>query len=200
MLADASASAEQSEMKNKAAEEFASAVGRLTAPGKVTLMAFNTQVGSSPCEPVVASLPWDPNSTTVDDKKKELVAQAPAAVAPYFECVETHTSVQGTDIIGGIAEAADVLRSTPGDKAISLVTDGCNNSYGANTCAIEVTDPAWRSARIEALPTEMKPDLTGVTLTITGLGRGADINSAQVQGLKAFFREYAEATHATYAG
>ncbi|MFI8774651.1 hypothetical protein ACIGKQ_21165 [Gordonia sp. NPDC062954] len=199
VLADVSESADATELQNNASNAFVAAVNDLDAPGKATLFAFNTQVGSSPCEPVVATLTWDENSTTVEDNKKELVAAAPSAVSPYFDCVEQNVDAPGTDIFGGIAEAANILASTPGDKTIVLVTDGCNNSYDTDTCSIQVVDQAWRTERLDALPSSMKPDLSGVTLEVVGLGRGADINSAQVQGLKSFFNEYAEVTNAAYA-
>lgn len=199
VLADVSQSANKSALVESATSEFYSAVKSIAAPGTVTLYAFNTQVGSEDCKPLVANLKWDRNSTKIDDAKAALVAKAPAAVTKYYACVDEKMRAPGTDIFGGIAEAANRLKDVPGTKTIRLVSDGCNNSYDTDLCSMKVVDAAWRADRINALPDAMKPDLSGVTIDVTGLAKNADLNSAQVQGLKSFFTEYAEATHATYA-
>lgn len=198
VLADVSQSANKGELVDSATSEFYSAVKSASAPATVTLYAFNTQVGSEDCRPLVATVKWDRNSTNVDDEKTKLVSQAPAAVKKYYSCVDETMRAPGTDIFGGIAEASNLLKGVSGTRTIELVSDGCNNSYDTDLCGIHVVDASWRDARIKALPDSMKPDLSGITLNVSGLAKNADLNSAQVQGLKAFFSEYAEVTHAEY--
>ncbi len=198
VLADVSQSANKGELVDSATSEFLAAVRSANAPATVTLYAFNTQVGSEDCKPLVATVKWDRNSTNVDDEKAKLVAQAPAAVKKYYACVDEKMQAPGTDIFGGIAEAANLLKNVPGTRTIELVSDGCNNSYDTDLCSLSVVDAGWRAERIKALPDSMKPDLSGITLNVSGLAKNADLNSAQVQGLKSFFSEYAEVTHAEY--
>ena len=197
VVADVSGSAEMQSLRDSARAQFVSAVKALQAPGSVTLFAFNTKVGSTPCDPVVAKLAASDNSTRIEDDRSKLVAQAPSAAAPYFDCVRKAVSLDGTDVFGGFAEAANLLKNATGTKAIVMVTDGCNNSFGLVSCSAEVADPAWRAEKLKALPESLKPNLAGISVTISDLARGADLQSDQVQGLRALYTEYGALTGAS---
>jgi hypothetical protein len=164
----------------------------MDAPGTVTLMAFNTEVGSSKCPPVTVTLNDSDNSTEVADTRKKLASEAPGAVGPYLDCVRASALKDGTDVFGGFAQAATLLSSSAAKKSIVFVTDGCSYGYGAGTCSKNVVDPKWRAKAIAGLPATLKPSLAGTDVTIVGLARGTHLRSDEVQGLRSFYEEYAK--------
>lgn len=197
VVADVSGSAEKTGLRDDAAAQFGNAVESMGAPGKVALLAFNNEVGSATCPPVTVTLNWSDNSTEVQDNRAKLAAQAPAAAGPYFDCAKASVKKDASDVFGGIAEAATLLKDVPGAKAMVIVSDGCSNSYKVNTCAKGVADSGWRAEKLASLPDSLKPSLSGVSITFVGLARGTNLQSAQVQGLRSLYTEYAEAAGAT---
>ncbi|MCL3836885.1 hypothetical protein [Aeromicrobium duanguangcaii] len=195
VVADVSGSAEKLGLREDATTELGAAVRAMSAPAKVFLIAFNTEVGSSVCSPVTVDLPWSDVSTDIEDTKASYEPQALAAADPYLECARTSVKKDGTDVFGGIAAGHQLIKAAPGTKKLVLVTDGCH-TYQFKTCVKQVADADWRAAKVAGLDDTMKPDLAGVDITIKGLARGSHLQSAQVQGLRAFYEEYAETTGA----
>ena len=195
VVADVSGSAERSDLRKQSVSAFQSAVLDMTAPAKVKFLAFNMEVGSSTCPPLVASLPWSGSTTTDNDTKEAIAAQIPGNVASYVDCAKGSVEKGGSDVVGGIVAGQGLVADAPGAKRIVLLTDGCQR-YRFKTCTADITDTDWRAQTIESLPESLKPDLTGIDLTIEGLARGTDLQGEEVQGLKDFYKEYAAATGA----
>lgn len=199
VVGDASLSTDATHLIDEAEAHFAKRISNMPAPSSVTFMIFNTDVGSATCPPLTVTLETGKNSTLIDDTRKGYAAQATNKANEYVECALGNQ--RGTDIFGGIANAADLVKDAPGSKEIDLFTDGCNAAtYGTlkiATCGQKVTDPEWRKKTLAELPDEFKPDLSGVTLTMTGIARGSKINSQRVLSLKQFWQEYANLVHAT---
>lgn len=195
VVADVSGSAEKLGLRGDATTELVSAVHGMQAPAKVFLVAFNTEVGSSTCAPVTVDLQWSDVSTDVEDTKAAYATQAEAAAEPYFECARNSTTKDGTDVFGGVAAGYQLIKDAAGDRTMILVTDGCH-TYQFKTCAKKVANAEWRAQTLANLSDAMKPDLSGVQMTIEGLARGSHLQSAQVQGLRALYEEYAAMTGA----
>lgn len=199
VVADASGSANKVELSTEARDLFALRITEMEAPSTVTFMIFNTDVGSQACPPLAVSLATSDNSTAIDDTLAGYAAQAPAKAEEYVTCALGST--KGTDIFSGVANAATLLEGVEGERSIDLVTDGCNTTdlgeLMARTCRSDITDPQWRERVLEALPPELSPDLTGISLTLTGLGRGAGIPGERVLSLREFWTRYAERLGAT---
>jgi len=199
IVGDASMSTNATHIVDDAEAQFSQRIANMPAPSSVTFMIFNTDVGSSTCPPLTVTLESGDNSTAIDDTRQGYAAQAKAKADEYVKCALGNQ--HGTDIFGGIANAETILAKAPGAKAIDLFTDGCNAAtYGGlkiRTCGKNVIDPKWRKKTLAALPAEYKPDLTGVTVTMTGIARGSKMDSQQVLALREFWQEYAALTHAS---
>lgn len=195
VVADVSGSADRSDLRKEAVSAFQSAVMDMSAPAKVKFLAFNMEVGSSVCPPLVASLPWSGSTTTDNDTKEAIAAQIPGNVASYIDCAKGSVDKGGSDVLGGIVAGHGLVADAPGAKRIVLVTDGCQR-YQFKTCSADVTNADWRAQTIEDLPESLRPDLSGVDLTIEGLARGTDLQAQEVQGLRDFYEEYAAVTGA----
>lgn len=199
VVADISGSAAAIDLLGTARTVLADTVSSMEAPSTTTFLAFNMEVGSSACPPIEIDLEWSDNSTEVRDLRASYVDPAVAAVDPYVECSLKSFGGTGTDLFGGIAQAAKALDGVSGTRRIDVVTDGCHVAEGLNTCRPKVADAAWRRQALDGLNELLKPDLSGVELTFYGVGRGSKLQSAAVLGLKQLYTDYADLTGATVA-
>lgn len=197
VLADVSGSGQRIGLVDEAKRLLGERVSQMRAPSRATFLAFNMQVGSSTCPPVKVDLAWSDNSTEVSDNRASYVEPAKAAIDPYVECALASYSGGGTDVFGGISEAASLMAGIPGEKEIDMVTDGCHSTKSLRTCTKQVANPKWRANVLKALPAALKPHLSGVALKMYGVARGSRLQSDQVQGLRSLYSEYAAAIGAT---
>lgn len=199
VLADISKSTEKLGMLDDAKKVLGARVASMEAPSRATFLAFNMEVGSSTCPPVRIDLQWSDNSTEVRDNRESYVAPARAAIDPYVECSLASFSDTGTDVFGGIAQAASALDGVPGVRTIDVVTDGCHVTQTLRTCKKKVADAGWRAEAMASLADSLTPDLSGVLVTFHGVGRGSRLQSDANLGLKELYKEYATQTGATVA-
>ncbi|MFT4187782.1 MAG: hypothetical protein QM621_04300 [Aeromicrobium sp.] len=196
IAADVSGSAEEASMREEAKAAMQAAVEGMEAPETVSMLAFNYKVGTPTCEPLKVTLEWSSSSTSMKDAKESYIVPAVEAVEPYLDCAKESVEGDGTDVVGAIVESYQMLKDTPGDKSIVMVSDGCQ-TYLFELCSPSVSDPAWREQQLNALADSMKPDMSGVEIEFVGLARGADMQSTEVQGLRAFYEEFAALTGAS---
>lgn len=144
------------------------------------------------------TLVWSDNSTEFRDNRETYTKQLQRALPDYFACAAASVKKGGSDVIGALAEAGDLLAKQPGGRSAVLISDGCQNARGIKLCSAKrLTDERWRQKVIADLPAVSKPSsLEGVTITMVGLGAGSNLQQDQVASLRAFYNEYCQAVKA----
>lgn len=197
VVADVSKSTAVIGLRDEAKAVLADRVQEMEAPSSVTFLAFNMQVGSSACPPVQVELEWDDNSTRLQDTRDGYVQPAVDALDPYIQCALDSFGEGGTDVFGAISAGASSLEGLAGSRTLDVVTDGCHTAKKLRTCVNSVADAEYRAELLDQLPAVWKPDLSGVKVTFHGVGRGSDLESDAILGLKALYEEYGEEAGAT---
>lgn len=170
-------------------------------PGDViTTYAFG-KVLTSACQPITANFSQQGNSEERDQLKANLVASAPELYTSLIKCVRDEqsggSSDSGSPIFGAIVEAVVEANATAPVDTIHLVTDGCSFGEGVATCTKQMTKPKFAEKLIKLMPPALKPNLSGITLVVTGLGQGSGASSPRLSALRQVFTEYSVATGST---
>ena len=192
IVVDVSGSGENINLRQDAKQQAVKAINAIDAPGRVHILAFNMEVGATDCKPISVNLETSDVSTEVKDNKKKYAAQIADVLDPYFDCAQASVIKDGTDVIGGIVAGHQLIQDVDGEQSIVLVTDGCQ-TYKFSTCSKNISNAEWRAKQLENLDKSLIPDLSGVDLVMTDVSRGSNLQSEQVQGLRAFWEEYAAA-------
>lgn len=196
---DVSRSAAQAQIEDLGISTVAERMRDLDGNGAVRVLAFDSSVGQSPCRYVQFDLPWENNSTQLEDDKRALMRSAPAKLDEYLTCVKDEAEGQDrlTDVFGSAVASAQLIDSSAEVRTLDIITDGCHTlDPEIATCSPVVEDATWRSETIAALPPSDVPDLTDVDVTISGLGIGANTQQSTIDGLRQFMTEYFDRTGA----
>lgn len=200
-VADFSLSALQDEanLSPTAQANVADSVAAMKPGTRYTVVGFNNRPGSA-CTPLVFEL-QNASSGEEDDQRDLMQAQLPQAWAQYTDCMTGQYGSGGNGgsfIFGAIPTAltAAQIDLYPINR-LDIVTDGCAVGEGMRTCSPDLLDPGFAQKVVDSLPPSLLPDLTGIQLTVTGLGVGTHLDAQQIEVLKEIWRLYAAKTHTT---
>jgi hypothetical protein len=180
-----------------AKDEGVTLINSLHAGDSLTVYAFGRTLTSS-CEPISADFAAQDNTEEQDQLRSDVAAALPAKYDKYVSCLRDKTTggsaYGGSPIFGAITEAVEAAKTNGPITQIQLITDGCTWGEGPPTCSAVIKNPGVAKKFISQLPASLKPNLTGIPMTITGLGRGTDMSSAELSALRQIFSDYGEAT------
>ncbi len=199
VLIDVSKSATRTELMKTGVAIASERVKSMRAPGKVTVLAFVANSSVNSCDPLGIELPWSPNPTEISDAREDLVALAPTKITELLDCVLQKSDSVATDIFGSIIRGSRLIDSAAEIKTIDVVTDGCQTEGKIRTCQPWIADPDKLESNLNSLPVIARPHLDGVTVVMTGVGKGAkaggkrDLTETEAEGLRIFWETYLEA-------
>lgn len=194
-----SATNPQSNLVAVAQQTVASRLAALTPGYRITVVGFNNRPGTA-CTPLVFDY-VNASSGEEEDQMDTMQAGLPDAFAGYQACLTGaygSNGTKGSEIFGAIPTGIIAAQaSTYPLTGITVVTDGCAVGEGIRTCDPEqMQQDGFPQQVIDALPESLKPDLSGISLTVVGLGAGKHLNADQIDILRDIWRIYAQATHA----
>lgn len=176
--------------------ETLESIARRTAicGGRLTVGAFSA--GSASTAPVYDGELELHGATDIARLKKvdELLAEVMTEVRENYGPAIASLPQTGTDVVGLYRLAAEHAAQLEGYAVeFTILTDGVNN-LGINAGVVLTGEEA-----VALADTVEVPDLTGVTVTVAGLGRvaGDPLPSEMVEGLVAFYDRLCENTGAS---
>lgn len=182
-----------------AEQRLLSYVAAMKEGDTITAYGFNYKPGAS-CPVIWADFPNQPNSETANRLKQELKVGVAGRFNSYVECLtndEHGYSGGGSAIFGAVAEALIKAETATKVTWIHVITDGCTYGEGIKTCSPSMDSPGFAKKVIKALPSSLKPDLSGRRLIVEGLGQGTDLQAAKIAILREIWTLYGGATGAS---
>lgn len=194
---DLTGSFENAARESYVKDQVTTALARMAGSGTVTVLAFSSQVGTSRCVPPRATVIWAGNTKKYESAKEAAASQLLGTLPAYFTCANDSVEKKTSDVLGAFAEAGSMLEGLTGARMIAMVSDGCQNTYKIKTCKnAKMLDADWRGASLEALPDSLRPDLSGVDITMQGLAVNSGMEQTGVDALKLFYQQFAQLTSA----
>lgn len=189
VVVDVSGSIDGTDLLAAAENKTRELVGQLQPGGQVSVRTFSDDVTAN-CRPLRFQVPAAANTAT----RARALEAAKAAVAPKFAELVACARQYGhkTEYFGGVATA---VTSTPDAKQVFLFSDACENVTLHSICdAKALRNP---QAIADQVPDALIPDLTGVHITLSGVGRNAHLDAVSLENLRQAIRLWIARTHAT---
>jgi hypothetical protein len=177
--------------------QVSAALNRIKGSGTVEVIGFSSELGTSTCIPPKATITWAGNTAKWQAEKQNAGSQLMALLPAYFDCANKAVTKKSSDVLGAIAEAHSQVVGSPGDHTLVVISDGCQTTYAVKTCKNkQMVDPTWRQKTLQALPESLRPNLADTDLVFVGLAVNSKMEQTAVDGLRSFYKEFAELTKA----
>jgi hypothetical protein len=197
---DVSTSSARAGLINDGIDLAADRLGELSAPARLTVIAFRRSVAAtSRCEPVVVELPQRDSARARTRDAEIARARLPRQLADHLACVEAEPGERASDVLGGLTIAAGLLDRSWTTHRVWLVTDGVADSVDLRVDLDRLEDPSWVEATITGLDSAgLIPSLDAAHTTVLGIGQGTAMTGRQVIGLTRFWERLVTASHGTW--